>query len=221
MPAPYAAPGCRPLNCELEPHRQIDRPHMLGDAADGNEIDAGLGYFANAVGGDAAGCFQFHRGACRGACASLSLDSASGPCAGLDRHCGVPDRDGFAHRGRRENYPAWRCRRRLDGLTQLSQVLDLDFDGDLPVAAPGGAALGGCHGMGNRPAAMSVFSLMRIPSNSPMRVIVAAADFHRVFLCRAQARMVLRVSSRRQLVPVSRAAYECAQWLWRTGAAGS
>src|SRR5258708_5493530 len=44
---PVNYPDAEILRLELEPHGEINRTHMFGDAADGNEVDSGFGDFAN------------------------------------------------------------------------------------------------------------------------------------------------------------------------------
>src|SRR6266404_9979080 len=43
------------LGFPLEAHGEVDGAYVLGDAADGDEVDAGFGDFANGGGGDSAG----------------------------------------------------------------------------------------------------------------------------------------------------------------------
>src|SRR5215472_10170412 len=58
-------PGSGPRGAELQPHRQVDRPDVLGEGADRDEIDAGLGDGAHRLERHASRALELHRPAAR------------------------------------------------------------------------------------------------------------------------------------------------------------
>ena len=138
----------------LEAHGEVDGAYVLGDAADGDVVDAGFGDFADGGGGDSAGSFEFE---------------------GL---CGVGVHGyGFAHCLQREIVEHGDIGAGGDGLLQFGQILDFDLDRD-----SSGAALGGGYRGGDRTRGHDVIFLDEDSIEQAHAVVVTAADAHRVLL---------------------------------------
>ncbi len=102
----------RASGLKLEAHGQVHGAHMLGDAADGDEIDPGAGDLADG-----------------GVVMPPDASNFSGLfAAALSGHR-------LAHGVQREIVQQGDVGARVDGLAQLCQVLDLDFHRDLPAGA--------------------------------------------------------------------------------------
>ena len=142
----------------FEAHRQVDGAHVLGDAAHGHIVDAGLRDLANGL----------ERHAARG----LELERTRRPAVEEHRIGHGRQREIIEHRDVRA------CR---DGLLQLIEVLDLDLDGNPPAVR-----FGGCHRLGDRAGGHDVIFLDENSIEQADAVILSPADAHRVLLCRAQ-----------------------------------
>ena len=125
-------------NAELEPHRKIDRPHVLGERPDRHEIDAGLRDRAQRLERDAAGRLELHRPA----------------------RVRAVHRDRGAHVFEAELVEQRHVGAGVERLAQFVERLDLDFDRHLRAGRPAPHR----PRRAIEPAAMMWFSLTRMPS---------------------------------------------------------